>query len=99
MTKSFDDVTANLVNSHHSVNPFHGIADVTNSGKANRPAYAPQRAPFTPYREPRTQEPSFHNVIYSALPLTHLDAFRTAARLPENLDRQAATVHGHNFSL
>lgn len=101
MTRSIDDATAALVNSHHSTNPFHTIGDVTNPGNQYFPPHLPvkMQSKLSPYREPRTQQPSFANVLLSALPLEHLDAMRTVARLPGNLDPQADVVRSHNWSL
>lgn len=104
MTRSIDDLGTlrNLSNSHHSTNPFHhGVADVTNAGNEYLPPHLPIKITqkLSPYREPRTQQPSFANMLLAALPLDHLNAMRHAARLPGNLDPQANVVRTHDWNL
>lgn len=57
------------------------------------------KAPFSPYTEPRLTEPSFHNVLYSALPLGHLNAFRMNVRHGGMLDKQAQVIQDHHDQL
>ncbi len=98
MTKVLDDVTERLVNSHHSTNPFHTLVDVTSAHGKQRPDYAPQRAPFHPAVEPRTQEPSFHSPLLASLPLEHLTLFRNAAIHDFGVNTEDK-ARGHMFSL